>query len=143
MSTSVSSKSRPSACRRSSPSRASSQRWQSGRAYSLTSGEGIEVEVLGVRDRLTEAGGRGDHGSVVRAGGDRRGLEPEAELVAKRLRPLAQLCVRSDPAPEGDRGPLPVPRRPPQLGDELTRDRGLEGGGEVRPTPIHLARGEF
>src|SRR6266511_4040857 len=90
MSTSSSSNDTPSASSSSSPARATSQRWQSGRAY-RTSREGIEAEVVGIRDRLGEAGGRGDHRGVVGAERDRNQLQPQPELVADRPAALGLL----------------------------------------------------
>src|SRR3954452_6311745 len=129
MFTSSSSKSRPSDRISSRPARATSQRWQSGRPYSRTRGEGIEVEVVGVWDRLAEAGGRSDHRCVVGAERDREQLEPKAELVAEGRGALAQLRIRGDAATQHDRGPLGCPRCSAQLRDQLVDERALEGGG--------------
>src|SRR6266513_4288703 len=123
MSTSASSKSRPSARSRSSSARASSQRWQSGRAYSRTCGEGIEIEVVGEWDRLGEAGGGADHRRVVGAERDRDELHPKAEVVAERLGAFAERGVCRDPATERDRGPFAGASRTLQLGCELADDR--------------------
>src|SRR6266508_6330073 len=142
MSTSSSSNDTPSASSSSSPARATSQRWQSGRAY-RTSREGIEAEVVGIRDRLGEAGGRGDHRGVVGAERDRNQLQPQPELVADRPGAVAELRVRGHPAAESDRGPLTRAGRALELCHQLVRDRPLERGGQVGAAALGLLRAEI
>src|SRR5688500_17033408 len=132
MSTSWSSNPAPAASIRSSSARASSQRWQSGRAYSRTIGtEDVMAQVVGIGYRLRAPGRGAGHRRVIGAELDRDELQLQPQFATQLGHAAAQLGVGRDTAAQSDRPPLARRGCPPQLGDELVGNRPLVAGGQV------------
>ncbi len=94
-------------------------------------GEGVVAEVVGIGDRLREAGGGADHRRVVGAEPARDQLQGDAPARAELGDCRAQRAVGGDAAAERDRLPSAPLQRPLQLRGQLPDDGRLEGGGEV------------